>query len=174
MKKLKPFFYILYSTIILGGVALDRLTKLICVSYLKPVGSVPIWEGVLHLTYVENRGAAFGIFSAPDQRWIFMLISSVAIIGLGLYLFLGRATTTLYGTSIAMIVSGGVGNMIDRLTLGYVVDMIDFTLIDFAVFNVADVFVCVGAALLFLALVLDVIDEAKKKKNTDEDNENAN
>ncbi len=169
MKRLKTVFYVIYTAIILGGIGLDQLVKLLCVRFLKPVGSVPIWEGVLHLTYVENRGAAFGIFSAPDQRWIFMLISSVAIVALGVYLYLGRAQTTLYGVSIAMIVSGGVGNMIDRIALGYVVDMIDFTLIDFAVFNVADIFVCVGAGLMLLALVLDVVREAKEKRAKDGD-----
>ena len=67
-----------------------------------------------------------------------------------------------------MIISGGVGNMIDRLMLGYVVDFIDFRLINFAVFNGADSFVCVGAGLLILALIKDIIDEAKAKKRDNE------
>ena len=70
----------------------------------------------------------------------------------------------LYEISVAMIISGGIGNMIDRTALGYVVDMIDFRIIDFAVFNGADSFVCVGAGLLILALVLDIIKESKLKK----------
>ena len=63
-----------------------------------------------------------------------------------------------------LIVSGGIGNMIDRIALGYVVDFIDFALIDFAVFNIADSLVCIGAGLLVLALVLDIIKEAKLEK----------
>ena len=65
---------------------------------------------------------------------------------------------------MAMIISGGIGNMIDRIALGYVVDFIDFTLIDFAVFNGADSFVCVGAGLLILALILDIVKEQKAEK----------
>ena len=93
-----------------------------------------------------------------------MIVSTVMIIALSLYLYLGHAESRLYGISLAMIVSGGIGNMIDRIALGYVVDMIDFTLIDFAVFNGADSFVCVGAGLLILALILDIIKESKEKK----------
>ena len=72
----------------------------------------------------------------------------------------------LYGISVCLIVSGGIGNLIDRLTLEYVVDFIDFTLIDFAVFNGADSFVCVGAGLLLLALFRDVLKEAKEVKKS--------
>ena len=67
-----------------------------------------------------------------------------------------------------MIISGGIGNMIDRLMLGYVVDFIDFRLINFAVFNGADSFVCVGAGLLILALIKDIVDESKAKKQDGE------
>ena len=153
---------LIYSLIIALGIILDQLTKYLTVTLLKPVGSVPIIKGVIHLTYVENRGAAFGMLS--DNRWVFLIISTVAILALAVYLFCFRVPNLLYGVSIAMIISGGIGNMIDRLALGYVVDMIDFALINFAVFNGADSFVCVGAGLLILALVLDMIKEAKTKK----------
>ena len=153
---------LIYALIIALGIIIDQLTKILTVKLLKPVGSVPIIKGVIHLTYVENRGAAFGMLS--DNRWVFLVISTVAILGLAVYLFCFRVPNMLYGVSIAMIISGGVGNMIDRIALGYVVDMIDFTLINFAVFNGADSFVCVGAGLLILALVLDMVKEAKTKK----------
>jgi signal peptidase II len=78
------------------------------------------------------------------------------------YLFLGHAQTKLTAISLAMLVSGGIGNMIDRATLHYVVDFIDFRLINFAVFNGADAFVCVGAGMLVLALILEMKEEAKK------------
>jgi signal peptidase II len=65
---------------------------------------------------------------------------------------------------MSLLVSGGIGNMIDRTLLGYVVDFIDFRLINFAVFNGADAFVCVGAGILMLALILQIIDEEKAKK----------
>ena len=68
------------------------------------------------------------------------------------------------GISIALVISGGIGNMIDRVALGYVVDFLKFAFIDFPVFNIADSLVCVGAGLLMLAMVLDIINESKEKK----------
>jgi signal peptidase II len=155
--------YSLYSMIIVIGIVLDQLTKLLSSKFLSKVDTVPIIKDVLHLTYLENRGAAFGMLK--DHRWVFMLISTVMIVGLSVYLFGGLAENKLYEISIAMIISGGIGNMFDRIGLGYVVDFIDFRLINFAVFNGADSFVCVGAGILILALILDIIKEAKMKKN---------
>lgn len=155
--------YILYTAIILGGILLDQITKLLASTYLKVVDTVPLIEGVLHLTYAENTGAAFGMLK--DHRWVFLSISTVAIIGMGLYLYLFKSESRLYDVAIAMIVSGGMGNMFDRLGLGYVVDFIDFRLINFAVFNGADSFVCVGSGLLILALILDLVKESKEKKS---------
>lgn len=155
--------YILYTAIILGGILLDQITKLLASTYLKVVDTVPLIEGVIHLTYAENTGAAFGMLK--DHRWVFLSISTVAIIGMGLYLYLFKSESRLYDVAIAMIVSGGMGNMFDRLGLGYVVDFIDFRLINFAVFNGADSFVCVGSGLLILALILDLVKESKEKKS---------
>lgn len=159
IKKLPLKKYVLYSAIILSGILLDQLTKLLAVKLLKPIRTLPIIKDALHLTYVENRGAAFGMLA--DSRWVFMLVSSVAILGLIFFLYLGMTSGGLYEVSLAMIISGGIGNMIDRLLLGYVVDFIDFRLIDFAVFNGADSFVCVGAGLLVFALVRDIIKESR-------------
>lgn len=163
IKKKRPIDYILYSAVIIGGVVIDQLSKWLCVEFLKPKGSVPIIKDVIHLTYVENRGMAFGLMA--DARWVFMVTSVIMIVAMGLYLYLGMCENKLYWISVAMVVSGGIGNMIDRIALGYVVDFIDFTLIDFAVFNGADSFVCVGAGMLVLALVLDIVREAKEKKS---------
>lgn len=163
IKKKRPIDYILYSAVIIAGVVIDQLSKWLCVEFLKPKGSVPIIKDVIHLTYVENRGMAFGLMA--DARWVFMVTSVIMIVAMGLYLYLGMCENKLYWISVAMVVSGGIGNMIDRIALGYVVDFIDFTLIDFAVFNGADSFVCVGAGMLVLALVLDIVKEAKEKKS---------
>ena len=150
---------VLYTAIILGSIILDSLSKLLTVTFLKPVGSVPVIKDVLHLTYVENRGAAFGMLA--DSRWVFLIFSSLAIAAIIFYLYTGRADTKLLSIGLSMIAGGGIGNMIDRLSLGYVVDFIDFTLIDFAVFNIADSFVCVGAGLMVLALLIEIINEGK-------------
>lgn len=162
IKKLSTKKYVLFSAIILLGIGIDQLTKLLAVKFLEPVTTVPIIKNVLHLTYVENRGAAFGMLA--NSRWVFMIISTVAILAMAVYLFSGMSQNLLYEISLSVIISGGIGNMIDRTALGYVIDMIDFRLINFAVFNAADSFVCVGAGLLILALILDIIKEAKTKK----------
>lgn len=153
---------IIWIAVIIVTVFLDQLTKYLTVLYLKPVDTVPIIEDVIHLTYVENTGAAFGMMK--DARWVFMITSTVAIIGILVYMFWKKPSSKLECLSLAFIVGGGIGNMIDRTVLGYVVDMIDFRLINFAVFNVADSFVCVGAGLMILYLILEMVKEAKAEK----------
>ena len=165
-KKQKPVYYAVYSAIIIAGIILDQLTKLLSSKFLSKIDTLPLIDGVLHLTYVENRGAAFGMLA--NHRWVFITVSTVTILALTVFLFSGKSEKRLYNIPIALIISGGVGNMIDRIFLGYVVDFIDFRLINFAVFNGADSFVCVGAALLILALVLDIIEDGKKKKTGEE------
>ena len=162
LKKLSLLTYGFYSAVILSGIAIDQFTKWLAVKFLMPITTKPLIEGVLHLTYVENRGAAFGMLA--DNRWVFIVISTLTILALLFYLFAGYSQNRLYTIPIALIISGGIGNMIDRLALGYVVDFIDFRLINFAVFNGADSFVCVGAALLLVALIIDLIKEYKKEK----------
>ena len=105
---------------------------------------------------------AFGMLK--DHRWVFMVFSTIAIVGLLIYLFRFRPESRWMQVSMAMIIGGGIGNMIDRIFLGYVVDFIDFTLINFAVFNIADSFVCVGAGIMILCLVIDLVKEIKQER----------
>ena len=175
VKKKRPRDYILYSAVIAVGLFLDQLTKWLAEKYLAPLypKSVVIINKVVSLTYAENTGAAFG--SMKDARWIFMVTSTILIVVLSAYLYLGFAENKLYEISIAMIISGGIGNMIDRIFFTGVLpqnagdkvvrDFIDFSDIGFpAIFNGADSFVCVGAGLLILALILDIVKEAKAEK----------
>ena len=152
----------IWLAIIAVTVALDQITKYLTILYLKPLDTFPLLQDVLHLTYVENTGAAFGMMK--DSRWVFMVTSTLAIVGILVYMFWKRPTNKMLCLSLSLIVGGGIGNMIDRTALGYVVDMIDLRLINFAVFNVADSFVCVGAGLMILYLILDMIREAKEEK----------
>lgn len=153
---------LLLIAIIVGAVALDQLTKWLAVVYLQGAPSFPLWKDVLHFTFVKNEGAAFGILK--DQRWIFMIFSTLAIVGMMVYLFKFPPKSRWMQVSLAMLIGGGIGNMIDRLLLGYVIDFIDFTLIDFAVFNVADSFVTVGAALMIFLLLKEAFEEWKAEK----------
>jgi len=160
--------------VICGSVALDQLTKWIAVLNLQPEGwegSVHLWEGVLHLTYVKNPGAAWGMLA--DHRWVFMVFSTVAIIGLGIYLFGFSKEPGWVKVSLALVIGGGIGNMIDRVWLGYVVDFIDFTLINFPVFNVADSCVTVGAGILMVYFVMDFIKELRASKAQSEDGQDS-
>ncbi len=157
----------LWSSIAVGVVILDQLTKYLAVHLLKPVETVPLIQDVLHLTYTTNRGAAFGMLA--DHRWIFLVISTVAIALIGYYLYEKQNDNPLLCSALAMILGGGVGNMIDRTLLGYVVDFVDFRLIHFAVFNIADTFVCIGCALVFLWIFID----AKNQKSTEQTDDTA-
>ena len=148
--------------VIAAVIGLDQLTKWLTVVNLEEYESFPVWQDVFHFTYVKNTGMAFGMLK--DHRWVFMVFSTIAIVALIVYLFRFRPESRWMQVSMAMIIGGGIGNMIDRILLGYVVDFIDFTLINFAVFNVADSFVCVGAGIMILCLVLDLIKEIKLEK----------
>ena len=99
------------------------ITKFISFAKLSAVETVPIIKGVIHFTYVENRGAAFGMLA--DHRWVFMTISTVAIVALSIYLWKKRKDSKLLGVALSFIIGGGIGNMVDRTILGYVIDFLD-------------------------------------------------
>jgi signal peptidase II len=159
--------------IIAGVVLLDQLSKWLVVEFLSRETPFVIIEGILRFKYSENRGAAFGSFD--EQRWVFMIASIVGIIGMSIYLFKFSPKSKLACTALSMIVGGGIGNMIDRtFRTGeiyegekVVVDFIDFyPFPDLwnAIFNVADSFVCVGAALLILWCIISTVQETKAEK----------
>ena len=128
-------------------IVIDQFTKRLAVILLQPVPTVPLWQDILHLTYVENTGASFGMLK--DKRWVFMVTSTILIAAIVIYLLRCKEIPPLLGVSLGMILGGGIGNMIDRVALGYVVDFIDFRAIHFAVFNGADSCITVGAVILF-------------------------
>ena len=145
---------LLFFLLMAGVILADQLTKILALQYLAPVGSYPLWEDVLHLTYVENTGAAFGMLK--DHRWVFLVISTVALGGMIVYMFLNKSRHQLETVAVAFIVGGGIGNMIDRIARGFVVDFVDVKCIPFwkYIFNVADIFVCVGCGLFILYVLL--------------------
>ena len=165
----------IWIAVMIVTVFLDQLTKHLTMIYmwydfaLEKGQSIPLIENVLHLTRVHNTGMAFGMMDEKNERWVFMVVSSVAIVGI-----LGYMIYRIYikkkpfhwaaALALSLIVGGGIGNMIDRTVLGYVVDMIDFRLINFAVFNVADSFVCIGAGLLMVYMIADMIREERENK----------
>jgi len=146
--------------IILSIILIDQLTKYLAVIRLKDIGSIEIVRGIFSLTYVENRGAAFGILQ--NHRWFFIITTTIICVVMIYFLITQSNTSIVLRISLSMILGGAIGNLIDRIRFGYVVDMLHFTLIDFPVFNVADCFVVTGTILLAY-YILFVADKVEKE-----------
>lgn len=166
MKKTKVLPW-LYLGVLIFSVLLDQLTKWWVVRDLKPIGSHRVIDKIFQLRYVENRGAAFGMMQG--QRTFFIVFSSLAIAAILVALIIYRKRISPFlGLSLIMIAGGGIGNQIDRIVNGYVVDFFEFLFIDFAVFNAADCFVTVGAFLVAIDLLFfdrHLLFDEKPKKN---------
>jgi signal peptidase II len=131
------------------GLVLDQLTKFWVVQTFEYGDTIPLWEGVFHFTFVTNTGAAFSLFSDNGEwlKWLSMLVS-LGLIALGLFVRLANRWEQVgYG----LILSGALGNGIDRVLAGEVVDFLDFRLIRFPIFNVADVCINIGIICLLIA-----------------------
>ena len=145
--------FLYYALFAAGIVAADQFTKYLTVANIALSQDVPFLPGLLQRTYVQNTGAAFSSFEG--QQWLFALIFLV-LTGLILFEYFKKPMgfSKLERWCIAAIYGGGLGNMIDRVRLGYVVDMIETTFMDFPVFNVADCFITCGCILLMVHLFL--------------------
>ena len=146
--------YLTAFIVIAAGVILDQWSKYMAVLHLQGTDGVDLIPGVFRLTYLENRGAAFGVLQG--QQWFFYIITAVILVAVLLVyrrMPAGRKFLPLRVCAV-LIVSGALGNLIDRVGQGYVVDFFYFELIDFPVFNVADIFVTVSAVLLAVLLLL--------------------
>ena len=146
-------------------VAADQISKLWVLEAIPLYTRVPVIDGLFHLTYVQNTGAAFSAFEGA--QWLFALIFLFFTVCI-LWEFPKKRLpfSTLERWCIAAIYGGGLGNMIDRLRLGYVVDMIEVEFIQFPVFNVADCFITCGCILMMISLVFfnkEFWKEEKKK-----------
>ena len=163
-----------YFFIILLVCVLDQLTKFwsmdviaaannIAVTELYEGATKPIIDGVLNFTFIKNEGMAFGLLG--EHRWVFMTLSTVGILAMLAYLFYLKGSDKLFSFSLALIIGGGIGNMFDRVAIGYVVDFIDVRCFSFWkwIFNFADSAVCVGAGLIILAVILECVREGKKR-----------
>ena len=129
-------------------VAVDQLTKFWAYSSLRLTDTIPLIENVLHFTYHENTGAAFSIMSG--RTVLLAVVTGVVILG-GIWCMVTRRIEgKLLNASVALIIAGGLGNLIDRVFRGFVVDFIDFRLINFPVFNFADICVVVGTGILMV------------------------
>lgn len=139
------------SAVLIG---LDQYTKALAVAHLKNQQPFVIWDGVFELLYSENRGAAFGLLQGRQGFFFLIGIVVLAAAGYAMIRMPGWQEKRYHWLKICviMITAGAVGNMIDRITQGYVVDFLYFKLINFPIFNVADIFVTTATALLFVVL----------------------
>ena len=169
MIKIKPSIEkkgaLLSVSIVLFTVLSDYLSKIVVMENMSLRDSIPIIKNVLHLTYITNPGAAFGSFS--DSRWVFMVASTVMILGLAALITFWEDKNILFYVSASMVLGGGVGNMIDRIFYGEVVDFIDFCAFPELwswIFNLADSYVCVGVGLLIIYYIMSEVRHAKEEK----------
>lgn len=143
-------------------VAVDQIIKLLVLEHLKPIGSFPLIDDVVQLNYAENTGAAFGSFSAHTN---FLSIFTLVMIVVGfLYLFFKKRKLDVEYVCISLILAGGIGNLIDRLYRGYVVDYIEPLFIDFAIFNFADILVTCSSVVLVIWLFYEIYRDGKVKE----------
>ena len=157
------------------GFIIDRVTKLLTTLYLKPIGTVELIPNVFSFTYVENRGAAWGMFQG--QRWPLIVFTVIVCVFLIWFLIRNYSKTTiLFKLSMGLIFAGAFGNMFDRIVYGYVVDMLHATFIDYPVFNGADCMLVIGVILLGIYILFfdKVFFKDKDKTPTTENNASVN
>ncbi len=147
-------------------VGIDQLTKWLTVTYLKPLGSVPLikfgdteW---LNLTYCENTGMSFSLLEG--QRFILVAIPVILIAFVEWYIFSGKVKSKRMLFALAALAGGGLGNLIDRVFLGYVVDFIDVRIINFAIFNFADICAVLGGIFIIIFVIIEDVKESREKK----------
>lgn len=148
----------LYIVIIILGILLDQLSKYLILVNFELFQQIPILGDWISLTYVRNYGLAFSLFE--HNRWIFVTFISICVIGASIFLYKYSSTKPkLFNIGLAFIISGGIGNLIDRIFRGYVVDFIYFK--NFPVFNVADSLIVLGVIAVWIMVF---VSESKRKK----------
>ncbi len=140
---------------------IDYIIKILVLNNLKPIGSLAVIPGLFSLTYVENRGAAFGMLS--NARWIFIVFTFIVIAVLIYFIFKKRITSKLFNISAILIIGGGIGNLIDRIFYGFVVDYLSVSFFP-PVCNFADYCITVGAGLMVIYLIFFTDFLSKKDK----------
>lgn len=129
----------------------DQAIKFLVVSYMKLGESIPVLAGIFHITYIENPGAAFGLFA--NQRVMFIVAAALVIAAACLMYRRLMSEKVIVRWGVALLLGGAAGNLIDRVRIGCVIDFLDFRI--WPVFNIADIGICIGVALLMYALLFD-------------------
>ena len=149
-------FLVIFMGLIVG---LDQLSKALVVAHIPMGQTVKALPGVFHLTQLHNTGAAFSMLEGG--RWFFALVCAAGLVIVAILIKKKIIDAPFELWCLAAIFGGGVGNLIDRIRLGYVVDMFEVEFMNFAVFNVADIFITCGAVALFVFVLF--FDKKEKK-----------
>ena len=157
-----------YAILTAALVALDQLVKYLVRAHIPLGGNVPFLPYLLDLTYVQNTGAAFSMLRS--HTWVLTLTSTVVVLGMCVLLVKGFFKSRVGLFSAALVLAGGMGNLIDRVLFGFVTDMFQTTFMEFAVFNVADCCITVGVPLLFLYVWFYVGKDGKKDAEAPQEN----
>jgi len=141
--------------IVIFIIVFDQLSKFAALNYLKEVGDIPLIQDIFHLTYVENRGAAFGLFQ--NQKLFFIVTTTLVVAAIIYYLIRTRKMMWPLRIGLYLIIGGAIGNLIDRVRFGFVVDF--FHIVNrWPVFNIADSAIVVGAVLVsYIILRYDTV-----------------
>jgi signal peptidase II len=150
--------YVVFAVLI---AVLDQVFKHWITSVLATGGQIDLIPGILHLTYVENRGMAFGFMNEANTRWILLGITAVCVVIVIILMVKCRRMGTGTMLALSAVLGGALGNAVDRLLLGYVVDMFELEFIYFPVFNIGDCFITVGAILFVLCYLVHAHKEKK-------------
>lgn len=144
----------------LAVIILDRVTKILVQSYLAEGESIPVVPGVMSLTYILNPGAAFGML---EHQRLFFILMTVAVIAVLIYFWRRiKEEAIVVQLGAAFFLGGAVGNLIDRIETGFVIDFFDFYF--WPIFNVADIFICVGVGLIVWNIVMDECRKTEPQK----------
>ena len=148
-------FVLLFFLISILLIALDQLSKWWIVQHMELYQSIPVISDFFYITSHRNRGAAFGILQ--EQRWFFIVVTTCVVIAIIVFMVKMKKETILTNTALSFVLGGAVGNMIDRIQTGEVVDFFHFQFgsYHFPIFNVADSAICVGVVLFLIANLLD-------------------
>jgi len=157
----------LYFSIFLALLGLDQLTKYLIVSSMEMYEAHRIIPGFFNLVYVTNKGAAFSMLASvesPLRHYFFVAVNSAAFLGLTIAAWKMMRQHILYRVSFALIAAGAVGNLIDRLRFGAVIDFLDFYVgrYHWPAFNVADSSICIGVAILFVLNIIEIRQEKRR------------
>ena len=138
--------------VIILGIVLDQIVKMAIVKNLRLSEQKSVINGIVSLTHLRNNGAAWSILEG--QQWFFVL-TTVIVLAVAIWFWLKNLSKNWYAIGLTLIISGALGNFIDRVRQGYVVDMFQLDFINFPIFNVADILLSIGFVVLFIGILIE-------------------